>query len=87
MILQFGALDDMDEDKFVNTFNGLIDKISFAIDAIIIATLISSKGGIGQLFKRKPPKTTSKPRLKKLPPVKPKGLGVAPIDKPVNLFL
>ena len=77
-----GALGDMDEDKFSNTFNGLIDSISFAIDAIIIGTLISGKGGIGQLFKRKPPKTTPKPKLKKLPPVKPKGVGVAPIDKP-----
>jgi len=67
-----GALDDIGGDKFVNIFNGLIDKISFAIDAIIIATLISGKGGIGQLFKRKPPKTPKpRPRLKKLPPTKP----------------
>ena len=61
-----GALDDIGGDKFVNIFNGLIDKISFAIDAIIIATLISGKGGIGQLFKRKPPKTP-KPKAPKLP--------------------
>ena len=64
-----GALDDIGGDKFANIFNGLIDKISFAIDAIIIATLISGKGGIGQLFKRKPPKTPKpkEPKPPKLP--------------------
>ena len=76
-----GALDDIGGDNFVNIFNGLIDKISFAIDAIIIATLISGKGGIGQLFKRKTPKgPVTEP--KRLPPAKPKGPGGIPKPAP-----